>query len=747
MKKLFALLACLATVVALRAIPAHPRPVNVAQPDGDSLTVTLVGDEFYHYYTTADGYTVLRTQAGGWEYARRDGQQLAATGVLAHNPERRTAGEQALTATLTRHLTARDQVAAGRQARAARDRQGSKPRREPVVDYSSFRGLIVLINFNDKRFLMNQPNAFYNDMVNTRDYTGFYSGTGGLSRFNRCTGSMRDYFYDQSMGQFDPQFDVVGPVDVPFSCRDCGERYGEVFKAALDSIDAEVDFTRYDSDSNGEVDMVFFMVAGYAASYSGNDQAYLWPHMSYLYGIDAETHRWYPLVYDEMYMGRYASSTEIYGWESYNMTGPAGIGTMCHEFSHVLGLPDLYDTDYEEGGGQSNHPGDWDVMASGSSASQGRTPVGYSLWERSELGWTVPEVLDRGNYRLEELSKSNKGYVLPTPVDGETFYFENRQKTKWDSALPGHGLVVARVDYTESRPWDWNEVNANPAHNYYELVRASGGAEGAAFPGPAQVTTLNAVTLPPLATWNGTPCTLGLNDIAEDAAGVITFSTAMLDNLNSMVEDFEAMPAISGQKITDIKGVFATWDFVQATVAPDTHFGSTQECQLAMPASLTMTTDIDADFYKVTLDADNPSGQEAKVQLSYSLDQGATWKNVDNPLVVPGTSTAQLAWRMQIKQPVRFRLIRNAGNRALPLYVDNLTIHFVGDQRAVDIPVRGDIDGNGVVDVDDLNIIINIMLNKNQEPGFAPRADIDGSGVVDVDDLNIVINIMLHRDV
>ncbi len=743
MKKLVTLLAGAVAALALHAIPADPTPVRVGQPGGDSLTLKLVGDEFYHYNATTDGYTVLHTGAG-WEYACLTGGRLAPTGVLAHDAGRRTAAEQSLLATLARHVTDRAAVQTGMLARRARDTRNQRPNRAAVVDYSKFRGLIVLINFTDKKFLMNDPNGFYSDMVNTKDYEGYYTGTGATARLNRCTGSMRDYFYDQSMGQFDPQFDVVGPVEVPFSCRECGENYSTIFRAALDSIDAQVDFTQYDSDSDHGIDMVFFMVAGYSASYSGNSQEYLWPHMSYLYGYDAEHDRWEFLTYDGMAMGRYASSTEIYGWESYGQTGPAGIGTMCHEFSHVLGLPDLYDTDYEDGGGQSNHPGDWDVMAGGSHVDQGRTPVGYSLWERSELGWAIPGKLDvEGQYTLTDISKSNEGFIMQSPVEGEIFYFENRQNTKWDRALPGHGLLVARVDRTNRRIWDWNRVNADPSHNYYELIRSAFSEQNTTYPGPTGANELNAISNPPLATWNGTVCPLGLTNIAE-TDGVITFDLGSLGELNSVVEDFEAMDTTVDVKVTGVQGNFAVWDFVQANVANDEHFASARECKMAMPSTMTMVSDFDADVYQITLDAYNPSSQDAKFQLSYSFDKGATWKSLGNSVTVPGLETSQLSWRPKFRQPFRLRLTRNGGNKNLPVYIDNLTINFIGEQRVAE-GVKGDVDGNGVVDVDDLNIIINVMLRKATLAQW-PQADADGSGEVDIDDLNIVINIMVHKD-
>ena len=743
MKKLFALLTFATAALLLYAVPAHRMAVNVAQPDGDSLTISLICDEYYHYNTTVDGYTVVNA-GHGWEYARLDGQRLSSTGVLAHNASRRSASELALLATLSHHLTDRDQVQSGLRARMARDARNQRPNREPVVDYSKFRGLIVLINFTDKKFQMDDPHGFYNDMVNTKDYTGFYTGTSWWNRhFNECPGSMRDYFYDQSMGQFDPQFDVVGPVEVPFSCREGGNNSSTIFQAALDSIDDEIDFTRYDSDNDGGIDMVFFMVAGYAASYSGNSQDYLWPHMSYLYGYNSENGYYYYLVYDGMYMGRYASSAEIYGWESYGQTGPAGIGTMCHEFSHVLGLPDLYDTDYSGGGGQSSDPGDWDVMAGGSYSDQGRKPVGYSLWERTELGWATPdEITGTGPHSLVDITQSNKGYVMSTSIPGESFYFENRQNAKWDGALPGHGLLVARVDYTNQDAWDNNRVNANPNHNYYELVRSGGSAERTSFPGPNGVTTLNHFTDPPLDTWNGTPAPYGLSNITESNK-VIYFDITAEAELNNVVEDFETMPFTTDPMASGVRGRFAGWNFIQTLVEQDAHFGSTHECAIAMPGAIAMATDVEGDINQVSVDAYNPSTQVSKLQLYYSTDQGASWVAV-GVQEVPAGESVNLVWRTTHKQPVRFRLTRTAGSRTANLYVDNFAIGCFGELTYDELPdVTGDVNGDGHVDVDDVNILINIILERDSADNYGGRAYITGGDTVSVEDLNALINILL----
>ena len=729
-------------VHAAYAIPAEPTPVKVQQPDGSTITVSLVGDEYYHFNTTVDGYTIVNNK-GRWEYAQLSGGKLVASGMLAHDAAVRSASELSFLSTIEKRITDREAVSGAKRAHLQRDNQNAQPKREPVVDYSKFRGLILLINFTDRQFLMDDPNNFYDEMSNKENYTGFYTGSGWNRRFNSCTGSVRDYFSDQSMGQFNPVFDIIGPVNVPFASTECGERYSEVFRAALDSIDGQVDFTKYDSDSNGEIDMVFFLVAGYAASYSGNSDEYLWPHMSYLYGWNEEQHRYEYLIYDGMYMGRYASSTEIYGWEAYGMKTPNGIGTVCHEFSHVLGLPDLYDTDYERGGGQSNDPGEWDVMAGGSYGNSGRTPVGYSLWERTELGWTEPITMELGSHRLESIDKSNEGFILDSPVEGEFFMFENRQNNKWDASLPGHGLLVVRVDYTNPRVWWNNTVNCNPTHNYYELLRAGGTAETTAFPSSAGVTFLTATSEPGLVTWGGVPCDMALMQITE-SNGIITFNCEEGESTSTIVEDFETMPVTEDRSKTNVKGRFATWNFLQANVAEDEAFSDSIGCLMGMPAGLVMTSDIDADIYMVSAKAINGSAQEAKLELFYSTDQGTNWKSVDAN-VIAGNSDETTVWRFTVNSPVRFRITRIAGNKQVDLKVDDITIHYTGELRPIEVGIVGDVNGDGKVDVEDVNAAINIILDLKTPDYYIGNADVNGDGKVDVEDVNAIINIILNE--
>ena len=729
MKKITFLLMALTIAIMASAEPANPTPINVTQPDGTTLQLKLVGDEFYHFNTTSDGYTILNVN-GSWEYAMKKGDHLVSSGILAHNPEERSNSEKQLLETTTKFLVDKQENTNANNTRRLRDKKNAQ-NREPVVDYSLFRGLIILINFNDRQFLMDDPNSFYNDLCNTENYTGFYH----QGRFQRCTGSVRDYYYDNSMGQFDPEFDVVGPVNLDYSCYEGNDKARQIFKDALDAVDDQVDFSLYDADNDGEIDMVFFMVAGYSSSYSGNNSGYLWPHMSYL--ID-----WWsgwppqPYVYDGKSMGTYASSCEIYGWESQGTTMPNAIGTFCHEFGHVLGLPDLYDTDYANSGGDSNHPGDWDVMAGGSGNNYGRNPVGYSLWERWELGFTdKPTELTHGTKSLTAVDISNTGYMMQSPNENEFFLFENRQPGKWDKALPGHGLVITRVDYSNEQVWWNNEVNCNPSHNYYQLIHASGSsAAGVPFPGPNNVTYINSSSDPGLVTWAGETCQFALININEENK---TISFDVVDDVppSTIVEDFELMETGLPANAVNQQGNFATWNFPKSNVV---EYNGSHVAALQMPGGIAMNSDINMQPIKISINAINTSSTASKIQLYYSTDQGTTWNSV-GVATVGADSESVITWRTNLdqKSPVRFKINRTSGSKTVDLLIDNFTIYYFDIEGAI----PGDVNGDGDVTSVDVTALYNYLLDGDSSA--IVNGDQDGDGIITSVDVTIIYNILL----
>ena len=538
MRRICFLLAALLLVAShIVAIPAHPGKVKVRQPDGTSVTIRLVGDEWLHFNTTDDGYSVVKDSRGSYVYAERREGCLVPTAVVAHDVADRSARELSYLRSVSKFLTP-EMPATVRQMKQIveqREQQRRASRRAAQYDYSKFKGLIVLIEYKDQSFSRDDYPEILNGMVNDEDYTGYDR--------ERCTGSVRDYFSDNSGGRFKPTFDVAGPYQVDYNCLEGSSESNNILLSALDQADADVDFSDYDGDGDGYVDLVFFVVAGNGANYDGNDSGLWWPHRSVIY-----SRSWNHVRKDGVVILDYASSTELRGYTDWpSSIDIDGIGTICHEFSHVLGLPDFYDTDYKESGGESLHPGEWSVMAGGSYMNNSRTPVGYSLYERYSVGfYDEPEVISaEGKYELEPLYLNGKGYRIDTPVKNEFFLLENRQQNafKWDEYLPGSGMLVHRVDFTNQTVWNMsayngNKVNADPSHNYYEVVRAGGASHAGTgydvFPGTGRVTDLHNTTSPAnLKTWSGESTKWGLTDIWMNGDNV-TFDVSNTYVLSSL---------------------------------------------------------------------------------------------------------------------------------------------------------------------------------------------------------------------
>ena len=526
------------------------------QPDGTTFSVRLHGDEYLCFTTTEDGYTVTRRADGFYCYARLNADgQLEPTDMIARDAEQRTDAERqwlqgigkCLMPAMSGEAADRRKAEHARRARARAAVQSNSP----LYDYSNFRGLILLVEFKDRKFEREDYPQMVEAMANQEDYKGY-----GLVGSGVFTGSVRDYFHDNSNGIFTPQFDVAGPftVNVSEEYPNKTEKAAQLMKRVADAADKDVDFSKYDLDNDGVVDMVYIIFAGYGANYVGEDSKYIWPHASVFYDPYADPYTW-EIYKDGVCLGRYACSTEMLGTPAYGFFD--GIGTICHEFGHVLGLPDLYDTDYEKSGGQSADPSEWTIMSGGSYQNNGRTPVGYTLYERYALGFATPEVIaEEGSYELDAIGRSNFGYRLNTQEKKVFFLVENRQQSsKWDKYLPGHGMLVFRVDSTNAGVWERNEVNCNPKHNYFVLLRAGGGNASSAkssdpFPGTKHVTTLNNVTTPAnLLTWSGNPSMLGFENISEGKGGLITFDVVDVNVLRSiaLAETLTLMQGLSMQ--------------------------------------------------------------------------------------------------------------------------------------------------------------------------------------------------------
>ena len=345
------------------------------------------------------------------------------------------------------------------KAQNAKTRQSSQ---EEIRHYEGEKkGLIILVEFADVHFATDNPLQTWSDIANKQGYSE-----------NEAIGSVSDYFYDQSYGKFRLTFDVVGPVVAAHNHEYYGENkdwgpptgwfdknVGELVEEACKGVADKVNFADYDWDNDGEVDQVFLLYAGRGENdYARKDSAVIWPHMASLI-LDWDYKD--GVVIQGKRINIYACSNEI--WSNSLHPHLAGIGTFCHEFSHCLGLPDLYNT--EEG---NSVLGDYDLMDYGSYLGEGWCPVGYSSYERYVCGWLTPEPTDdpAGITSLLPLHTNPDARIYRSSKDANDYYLiEYRQKAEssWDKFYPKTGLQAWHIDY-DKEVWMNNEVNNDPNH-------------------------------------------------------------------------------------------------------------------------------------------------------------------------------------------------------------------------------------------------------------------------------------------
>lgn len=499
--------------------PAWPHKVMYAQADGTSLAVYVQGDERLHYYVSEDDCVLLPDGKGSLRYAEvsADGRAVS-TGMVAHAADVRSVAERLYVQSIDKARVIEslsseyDDIRRGAAVKSAVEASvsglpGEIAQTFPTV--GNIRGLIILAEFTDKKFARDDIRDLYDDMANDENYAGPYA-----------SGSIKSYFKAQSCGKFVPEYDVVGPVVLPHDMAYYGldERASELMIDACKAADTDtdVDFSQYDFNEDGKVDFVFVVYAGYGQAQGGPEET-VWPQ-----AVDLTYESWD--MYDGLYLGQAACSCELRGYEGENMDG---IGTFCHEFSHILGLPDIYDVAYSGMAGMVT----WDVMCKGLYNDDSKTPAGYTAMDKYTVGWLEPFVLDAPamNLTLKPFSESNEAYFIVCGADNnEYFTLENRQQTGWDKALGGHGLIISQIHYDKSL-WNSNRVNTTSVgYEHVALIAADGHASedteaGDPFPGETGNTQYTDTSMPG-ARWHSTSAAVDcpITNIREND-GMITF--------------------------------------------------------------------------------------------------------------------------------------------------------------------------------------------------------------------------------
>lgn len=436
MKRILLSISAVLAALAIQAMPVKPGIWrNITLADGTVVKAELVGDEHLTYWRTADGACYRQTpSAGVFSKVELSALQSEYDAVVAQKAAR----EKAI-------------LESARTSMPVKKVEGSK-----------FQGkkkcLVILANFADTKFKPEHTLDLYKQIINGENYSDETLG---------FKGSVRDYFKAQSGGQFEIDFDVVGPVDLPKGYAGYGKNDASgrdqtalVYPMVEDAVnlakDQVTDWKQYDWDGDGLVEEVFVLYAGHGQATYPQDPDLVWPHKS---AIDPMT------VADGVKVSVYACSCELGATEAID-----GIGAFCHEFSHCMGLKDHYDIN-----GRGYGTGFWDIMCFGCYNGNSFLPAEYNSYEKMFCGWKEPIVLNAEPQKIEGMKALAAGgdtYIFYNDGNENEYYMlENRQKTGWDAALPGEGLIVLHVDYSKGA-WEDNQVNYNAARQRMTVIPA-----------------------------------------------------------------------------------------------------------------------------------------------------------------------------------------------------------------------------------------------------------------------------------
>ena len=475
MRRFLTALMALFIYTAASAGPARPGKILLTQPDGSKFYAVFAGDEFMKIKMTEDGEAIIQDEQGWWCYAVYDSRGIKiSTGCRVGSSSPIPAGTRNIPYEyLSRRATDKRRTAEtsrlyrleGRVRLHSQDHE--KNNKAVLVILAQFAG-------DGEIFKSSTPKADFAQMLTKEGYN-----------YNGATGSAKEYFDQQFNGKYDFSFDVTDVVTLP----EDREYYGgndnegddlrphEMVIHACKLVDKDVDFRQYDQDGDGEVDNVFVFFAGLDEA-SGASEEHIWSHAWYIYDGAGER-----LELDGVLINRYACSSELEGGAK--MTG---IGTFCHEYTHTLGLPDFYDTDYPVGGFAAALWGSTSLMDGGNYNNDGNTPPYFNAIEREILGLSQPVVIEgAGKYTLSPI---NEGiyYRINTSTTDEYFLIEYRKETGWDRFIGGEGVLIYHIDkssnnagysdlynrnVTASFRWaKQTEVNALAEHQCADLIEA-----------------------------------------------------------------------------------------------------------------------------------------------------------------------------------------------------------------------------------------------------------------------------------
>lgn len=473
-KTIISLILSIFVCLDICAVKAYPFPIKYKQADGTTVTVRLHGNEDFHYMTTLDGMLVVNIDNSIYVARINDANEIVATDVLAHNEEERTPEEQEIAETQDLESFISRSAEQEYMLRAKPYIPQTTPALFPHM--GTPKVLVFLVDFADVKFSVGDPINNFNQFLNNEGHgkgamKDFYTDEKVTFHESHIYGSVADYFNSISGGQFRPQFDIVPniihlPQKVSYygTSENLAGLFIDVCKMADENHD--VDFSKYDENNDGYCDLLYIIFAGQGEN-SGGPASTLWSktgtvHASY--------------TFDGKQLGLCGISEELSISEEYI----DGIGVLCHEFSHAMGMPDFYNARNPSDNSANQGMEYWSMLDWGMYLNDGigSVPAPYTAWERYDMGWIdIPTITEDGHYKVNSREKENSNaYLIVNPEnDDEYLVLESVQKEEWGKGLFGHGLMVTHVNFDASSfNMRGNSVNSIAQHPRMSIVPADG---------------------------------------------------------------------------------------------------------------------------------------------------------------------------------------------------------------------------------------------------------------------------------
>ncbi len=693
------------------AVPARPGITEFVQPDSTVVSVKIYGDEKFHYYLSADDYTLIAKADTLFFAEPGTGDTLIATPFIAADKENRSETCKEYLKSIDRakvmgNLKRQSEKMLKRFNRIREDAGiGLFPDASfPTV--GSTKALVLLVAFQDIKFSTDyDAEDYFRRMLNQ-------PGFSDLGAY----GSAADYFRENSCGAFAPEFDVIGPITLSrpeafygINGLDVIDRNaGLMVVDACKMIDHEIDFSQYDCDDDGYIDNVFVFYAGKGEA-SGGDPLTIWPHSSDVKYFTDEN-----VILDGKILGRYACSNEIQNNQ------PDGIGTFVHEFAHVMGLPDLYATSYTD----AFTPGSWDVMDYGSYNNNSRTPPLMSSFERHALGWTIPAETSSRRLVIPALGENHSGVVYSV-TDNERYYLETRIQHGWDEYIPAEGMLIWHVNYSPA-VWSRNTVNNSPDQQYVDIIEADrtlgeNSRTGDCFPGASGVKSVDADSHPDLATWADSASPFSLTEISFDGNRVSAIFSAGSESfgldapqLNEDIQTTSTSFRISWSEVEgaeayeiDVRqvkenqmfeeninfdsgssGLPPEWDVKLGFTSTDilNPEDSSPMLMFLQNGGIITSPEFESAISAIEFSVMAAGRLERQPFVEVYIPDGDTWTLLDRKILTVNESLTHLSYCFDKDEVRRFRL-RFGGEQGVKIFCDNLNISY--PVASLEVPVRG----------------------------------------------------------